>query len=115
MTFDQFRGYCLAKKRVSEETPFDEDTLVFKVAGKIFAITNISTFDSVNLKVDPEWGEQMRDQYDWVVPAYHMNKKHWVTIKMDGAVKDLLLKQWIDTSYDLVVQNLTKRERLSIK
>jgi predicted DNA-binding protein (MmcQ/YjbR family) len=114
LTFDQFREYCLAKNRVTEETPFDEDTLVFKVAGKIFAITNISTFDGVNLKVEPEVGAELREHYDWVVPAYHMNKKHWVTVKMQGGVKDSLLKQWIDTSYNLIVQKLPKSERLSI-
>lgn len=69
MTFDEFREYCLAKNSVTEETPFDADTLVFKVKGKIFAITNISTFDSVNLKVEPDAGAELREQYTWVVPA----------------------------------------------
>jgi predicted DNA-binding protein (MmcQ/YjbR family) len=114
LTFDQFREYCLAKKGVTEETPFDADTLVFKVLGKIFAITNISTFDGVNLKVVPEVGVELQERYDWVIPAYHMNKKHWVTVKMGGGVKDALLKEWVDVSYRLVIEKLAKRDRLSI-
>lgn len=114
MTFDHFREHCLSKKGVTEETPFDADTLVFKVLGKIFAITNISTFDGINLKVVPEVGAELRERYDWVVPAYHMNKKHWVTVRMTGGVKDNLLKEWIDVSYRLVVEKLPKRDRLSI-
>lgn len=114
MTFDQFREYCLAKKAVTEETPFDEDTLVFKVCGKIFAITNISAFDGVNLKVLPEVGVELREQYDWVVPAYHMNKQHWITVRIGSGVKDKLFREWIDNSYNLVVAKLSKRERLRI-
>jgi predicted DNA-binding protein (MmcQ/YjbR family) len=114
LTFDQFRDYCLSKKGVTEETPFDADTLVFKVKGKIFAITNISTFDGVNLKVVPEVGAELKERYGWVVPAYHMNKRHWVTVKMTGGVKDALLNEWIDVSYRLVVEKLPKSDRLSI-
>jgi predicted DNA-binding protein (MmcQ/YjbR family) len=114
LTFDQFRDYCLSKKGATEETPFDADTLVFKVLSKIFAITNISTFDGVNLKVMPEVGAELKERYDWVIPAYHMNKRHWITVKTTGGVKDLLLKEWIDVSYWLVVGKLTKRDRLSL-
>lgn len=114
MTFDQFREYCLAKKGVTEETPFDADTLVFKVKGKIFAITGINTFEIVNLKVAPEAGVELRERYDWVLPAYHMNKKHWITVKMTSGVKIALLKEWIDESYRLVVEKLPKRDKLSL-
>jgi predicted DNA-binding protein (MmcQ/YjbR family) len=114
LTFDQFRDYCFSKKGVTEETPFDADTLVFKVLGKIFAITNISTFDSVNLKVVPEVGVELKERYDWVVPAYHMNKKHWVTVKTNAGAPDTLLKGWIDVSYRLVLEKIPKRDRLSI-
>jgi predicted DNA-binding protein (MmcQ/YjbR family) len=114
LTFDQFREYCLSKKAVTEETPFGADILVFKVAGKIFAITNISTFDGVNLKVDPEVGAELREQYEWVVPAYHMNKKHWITVRMGTGVRDSLLREWIDNSFQLVVAKLPRSERLRI-
>lgn len=115
MTFDSFREYCLAKKGVTEETPFDEDTLVFKVCGKIFAITNISTFEGVNLKVDPELGADLREQYEWILPAYHMNKKHWITVKMGVGIKQKLFRDLVDGSYSLVISKLSRRDRLSLE
>ena len=102
MDLESFRIYCLNKKNVTEEFPFGEDTLVFKVNGKIFAITDIETFEGINLKCDPEKAIQLREQYDAVQPGYHMNKKHWNTIVMDGSVSDKLVKEWIDHSYELV-------------
>lgn len=102
MNLESFRLYCLNKKNVTEEFPFGEDTLVFKVSGKIFAITDIETFEGINLKCDPEQAIQLREQYDAVQPGYHMNKKHWNTVAMDGSVSDKLVTEWIDHSYDLV-------------
>lgn len=80
----------------------------------MFALTGISSFDGINLKVDPEVGAELREQYSWVLPGYHMNKRHWITVKMDGPVKDNLLKAWIDNSYHLVVAKLPKSERLKM-
>jgi predicted DNA-binding protein (MmcQ/YjbR family) len=114
LTLEQFRQYCLTKPGVTEETPFGVDTLVMKVMGKIFAITDLNTFDGVNLKVEPEHGIELRERYTTVQPAYHMNKKHWVTVGMDGKVGDGLLKEWIDQSYALVVAKLTKSQRLAL-
>lgn len=76
--------------------------MVFKVNGKMFALTNVETFDGINLKCDPEKAVQLREQYDAVQPGYHMNKKHWNTVEMDGSVSDKLVREWIDHSYDLV-------------
>lgn len=104
----------MAKKGVTEEFPFDKNTLVFKVMGKIFALTDLESFESINLKVDPEEGAALRDQYEFVQDAYHMNKKHWITVNMKGSVPEGLLKGWIDCSYDLVVHNLTKSEKLTL-
>jgi predicted DNA-binding protein (MmcQ/YjbR family) len=87
---------------VTEEFPFGEDTMVFKANGKIFAITNVETFEGINLKCDPERAIQLREQYDAVQPGYHMNKKHWNTVVMDGSISDKLVKEWIDHSYELV-------------
>ena len=115
MTLDQFRNYCLSKKATSESTPFDDRTLVMKVAGKIFAITDIEDFAGINLKADPEYGIELKERYSSIVPAFHMNKKHWITVMNDGKVGDKLLKDLIDSSYDLVVHNLSKRDRLSIE
>jgi predicted DNA-binding protein (MmcQ/YjbR family) len=105
----------LAKPGVTEETPFGENTLVLKVKGKIFALTDLNTFEGVNLKVEPEQGIELRERYPSVIPAYHMNKKHWVTVLMDGKVGDVPFKKWIDASYNLVVAKLTRSQRLDME
>jgi len=115
VNLESFRAYCLSKKGVTEETPFDESTLVFKVVGKMFALTSMDDFTSVNLKSDPEVAVELREKYDAVQPGYHMNKKHWITILIDGSVPDRQLKAWIDTSYDLVVAGLTKKQKLALE
>jgi predicted DNA-binding protein (MmcQ/YjbR family) len=111
MNIESFRQYCLAKPGVTEEFPFDEQTLVFKVSGKMFALTNIEEFISVNLKCEPELAVELRDRYDAVQPGWHMNKKHWNTVILDGSVSDKLLKEWIDHSYEQVVNGLPKKTR----
>jgi predicted DNA-binding protein (MmcQ/YjbR family) len=98
----------LSKPLVTEETPFGPQTLVFKVAGKLFALTDIDSFESINLKCDPEIAVQLREQYVDVRPGYHMNKKHWNTISTRGVIGDKLMKSWIDDSYRLVVSGLPK-------
>ncbi len=115
MNIESFITYCLSKPGVTEETPFGPETLVMKVKGKMFALTGVDTFSHIALKVDPEVGVELREKYTSVVPAYHMNKKHWINVKMDGAIPDKLVKQWIDNSYNLVVAGLPKkvREKLS--
>jgi len=114
MNIEAYRKYCLAKKGVTEEFPFDKNTLVFKVMGKMFALTDLDNFESVNLKVDPEIGAELREKYSSVLPGYHMNKKHWITVMMDGSVADKLLCQWIDNSYTLVGASLPKKDRESL-
>ncbi|MBC6989823.1 MULTISPECIES: MmcQ/YjbR family DNA-binding protein [Hymenobacter] len=111
MNIEDFRDYCLLKPGVVEDTPFDLDTLVFKVGGKIFALTDISTFGSVNLKCDPERAIQLREEYDYVLPGYHMNKKHWNTILIGTGVSDRQLREWVDHSYELVLKSLPKAKR----
>jgi predicted DNA-binding protein (MmcQ/YjbR family) len=114
VNIEGFRTYCLSKAGVTEETPFGPETLVFKVKGKMFALTGVDTFDRIALKVEPEKGAELREQYSSVVPAWHMNKLHWINVMMDGAVADKLVKGWIDDSYDLVVAGLPKKERESL-
>ena len=111
MNIESFVTYCLEKPGVTEEAPFGPETLVMKVMGKMFALTGVDTFSSIALKVDPEVGVELREKYTSVVPAYHMNKKHWINVKMDGAIPDKLVKQWIDDSYGLVVAGLPKKVR----
>ena len=115
MNIEEYREYCISKKGVTEEFPFDKSTLVFKVMGKMFALTSVDNFDSVNLKCEPEVAIQLREQYNGVIPGYHMNKKHWNTVSVLGDVTDTLLKKWIDHSYELVVKGLTKRLKLELE
>ena len=110
MDIESFHNYCLTKKGITEEFPFDQNTLVFKVMGKMFALTDIDLFESINLKCDPEEALVLREKYPVVIPGFHMNKKHWNTIKMEGNVPDNLVKQWIDNSYNLVVNKLSKAD-----
>ena len=109
MNIESFRTYCLSKPGTTEETPFGPETLVLKVMGKMFALTHVDTFKYIALKVEPEAGAELREQYTSVVPAYHMNKKHWINVMMDGGLPDKLVKKWIDDSYDLVVEGLPKK------
>lgn len=115
MNLESFRAYCLAKKGVTEELPFGPDALVFKVMGKMFALTDITDFTSINLKADPEKAMEMRERYEAVIPGYHMNKKHWNTILLDGSLPEKLIKSWVDDSYDLVAAGLTKKQKLALE
>ncbi|WP_106567177.1 MmcQ/YjbR family DNA-binding protein [Cecembia rubra] len=114
MTITYFRDYCLSKPGVTEDTPFDEKTLCFKVGGKIFAITDIFDFESVNLKSDPEQAIELRERYEGILPGYHMNKKHWNTVVCDGSVPDGLILQLVDHSYDLVFSSLPRKIQQSL-
>ena len=114
MNIESFREYCLLKKGVSEEFPFDNNTLVFKVAGKMFALAGVDSFSGINLKVDPEEGVELREKHTFIQPAFHMNKKHWITVVMDGSAPDKLVRTLIDNSYELVVMKLTKSQKLTL-
>ncbi|MCU4174459.1 MmcQ/YjbR family DNA-binding protein [Carboxylicivirga sp. N1Y90] len=115
MNIEEFREYCIKKHLVTEEFPFDQNTLVFKVAGKMFALTNVEGDFSINLKCDPEKAIELREKHHAVLPGYHMNKKHWNTINIDGSVSDELLIEWINHSYDLVVAGLPKKLRIQFE
>lgn len=114
MNIELLREHCIAKNAVTEEFPFGEDTLVFKVAGKMFALTSLSDPTSVNLKCDPEKVEEYRQQYNAVQPGYHMNKKHWNTVLFNQDVNDKQLLQMVTDSYLLVVAGLPKTMRESV-
>jgi predicted DNA-binding protein (MmcQ/YjbR family) len=111
MDIEQFREYCLSKKGTTECFPFDETTLVFKVAGKMYALSSLDGEPSVNLKCDPEKAIELRDRYSAVLPAYHMSKVHWNTVLLNGSIPEKYIKEWIDESYNLVVSKLTKAEK----
>lgn len=111
MNIEDLRDYCLKKEFVTESFPFDEVTLVFKVMNKMFCLAGINPPLSMNLKCDPEYAIELRERYDDIVPGYHMNKTHWNTVSLNGDVKNSLLYELIDHSYDLVVLSLPKKVR----
>ena len=112
MNIEDFRTYCLNKKAVAEDFPFDEDTLVFKVMGKMFALTGLEHQPPrVNLKCNPERAISLREKYDGLIfPGYHMNKKHWNTLEI-SKLPNILITELIDHSYNLVIKGLPKKIR----
>jgi predicted DNA-binding protein (MmcQ/YjbR family) len=115
MHIEALRVYCITKPHVSEELPFDDVTLVFKVMGKIFAIIPTDEIDlSISLKCDPERAIELREKYTSIIPGFHLSKKHWNTIKVDGSLSDKFIEELIDHSYDLIVKSLPKKIRTSM-
>ncbi len=114
MNIAQFRELCLQKPGATEETPFGPETLVFKVCGKMFALTGLDTFASVNLKCSPARALELRETHQGITPGYHMNKKHWNTVATDGSINDALLRELPDHSYALVVASLPKKAREAV-
>lgn len=109
MNIEEIRDHCLAKPGVTEDMPFGEDTLVFRVGEKLFLLTSISMSTQFNVKCDPERAIELRERYSEVQPGYHMNKKHWNTVHTDGALGRRLLCEMIDHSYNLVLKSLPKK------
>lgn len=114
MNIESYRDFCIGMKGVTEEFPFDKNTLVYKVMDKMFALTDLDLFTSINLKCAPEVGVELREWYPAVQEGYHMNKKHWITLQMDGSIPDNLIKTWIEESYNLVIQSLTKSQKITL-
>ena len=115
MDLETFREYCLEKAAATESTPFGEDVLVFKVAGKMFALAALDEIPStVNLKCDPDLALELRDRYEQVRPGYHMNKKHWNTVEIDSGIPDREVRKMIDHSYELVVKGLPRAMRAKL-
>ena len=109
MNIEEFRDYCLSKKYVTECFPFDTTTLVFKVANKMFALSGLENIPaSVNLKCDPERAIELREEYRGIVAGFHMSKKHWNTITIEGNIPIDFIEELVDHSYNLVVKGMTK-------
>ena len=110
MDIEQLREYCLGKPDTIESFPFGEDNLVFKVKGKIFLLASLDQQPlQFNVKCDPEKALELREQYSSVQPGYHMNKKHWNTIIIEGILSTQQLKEFVDDSYDLVAKGNKKK------
>lgn len=118
MNIESFFEYCLSKKGVTEHFPFDADTLVFKVGGKMFALASLKEWEkgepATNLKCDPDYAEELRAQYDDIQPGFHMSKVHWNTVKINRDVSDAFVKELITHSYDLVFKSLSKKIQAEI-
>lgn len=116
MQTDSFREYCLSKPGATESTPFGEDNLVFKVAGKMYALLALDEVPAAcNLKCNPDLALELRDQYEQVRAGYHMNKKHWNTVELGTGIPDAEIRKMIDHSYELVVEGLPKAQRGRLK
>ena len=110
MNIEEVRDYCLQKEDVSEGLPFGEDTLVFKVSGKMFALLSLRGDQRINLKCEPEKALELREHHTYVIPGYHMNKQHWNTVYIEEASREELM-EWIDHSYELIKASLSKKKK----
>ena len=120
MNIEQLRNYCLTKKGVTESFPFDNNVLVFKVMNKMFLLTSLSTWEkgegSMNVKCNPEKAITLREMYESVTGAFHMNKKHWNSVQLTtGEISDDVAQEFIDHSYNLVVKGLTKKQQKALQ
>lgn len=115
MQIDELREFCLSLPYTREGLPFDQNTLVFYVGPKMFCLTNIDGYDGFNVKCDPELAIELREKYSFVQPGYHMNKRHWNTVKIDSNAPIILLKEWVKHSYDLVFAGLPQKTQIELK
>ena len=118
MNLETYYEYCLSKNGVTEHFPFDEDTLVFKVGGKMFALSSLLQWEnglpSINLKCNPERAEELRADYDDIKPGFHMSKIHWNTVAVNLSVSDNVVKELIDHSYELIFESLSKKMLINV-
>ena len=115
MNIEEVRSYCLSYRGAIESFPFDDTTLVVKVGGKIFILVNLEGDRSINLKCDPDKAIELRETYPAIIPGYHMNKKHWNTVYLDGSLPDRLIRDMISHSYQLVLKSLPGKIRSEIE
>ena len=115
MDMEQLREYCLQKPGATEGFPFGDQTIVFRVGEKIFLLAGLEQGDRFNAKADPDLAVEWREQYEEITPGFHMNKKHWNTIRIDGSLKNSLIREIIDHSYEIVFKRLPARVRSSIQ
>src|SRR5690554_1217963 len=111
MNIEEYYHFCRSLPGTTEDFPFGKDTLIFKVMGKMFALTDIEKFESINLKCDPMEALELRAVHEEIKPGYHMNKKHWNTVQTQGSLGDDFIKKLIKDSYNLVVSKLPKKDQ----
>lgn len=115
MNIEELRDYCLSLKGVTESFPFGENVLVFKVGGKMFCLTDLNNDLAIAVKNEPGKNIELREEYQAVKPGYHMNKKHWNTVEIDGSISNDMIKNFIDESYNLIVLSLPKIKQKELK
>lgn len=115
MTLEYLRNHCLSLTGVTEDTPFGPTTLCLRVGGKIFAILDMEVFEYVNLKCDPERAIELRERYNGITPGYHMNKKLWNSVSVQGNVPDSLILELANHSYELIKNSLPKKVRAGVQ
>ncbi len=116
MNIEEIRVFCLSFKGVEEGFPFDNNTLVFKVGGKIFLLLALNASPiQFNVKCEPELAIKLREKYPFVLPGYHMNKRHWNTIVCDDTTSKKLIFEWIKNSHNLVFETLPKSLKLTLE
>ncbi len=115
MNIQEFREFCLSLPAAEEGLPFDDKILVFSVRSKMFCLTNIDEFDFINVKCDPDRAVLLREQFAGVSPGFHMSKKHWNSIAMDGTIPDKQIREWIKDSYNLIVSKLPRKIQDELK
>ncbi len=112
MHIEALRDFCLSLPHTTEDFPFDQRTLVFRVGGKIYLLTDVEESWEFNAKCDPERAAELRERYpDAIRPGYHMNKKHWNTLRTDMGLDEKLLRELIRHSYELIFASLPKKMR----
>lgn len=118
MNLESYYQYCLSKKGVTEHFPFDHDTLVFKVGGKMFALSALSQWEkgnpTINLKCNPDKAQELRAEYGDIQPGFHMSKIHWNTVHLNNEISDIFAKELIDHSYELIFKSLNKKLQIDI-
>lgn len=115
MNIEEFRNHCLSFKAATEDFPFDENTLAFKVMDKIFALTDVDKFERINLKCDPVKASTLRNLYEEVQPGIHMNKRHWNSVDPQGTLDDEIIREWIKDSYDLVIESMPRKKQRELE
>ena len=115
MELDKLREFCISKIGVTEEFPFNEDTLVFKVCGKMFCLLNLVPPHRINLKCDPERVMSLIEEFEDITPGYHMNKKHWITVSMSGTLTNKFILGLVKDSYDLVFSKISEKIKKELK
>jgi predicted DNA-binding protein (MmcQ/YjbR family) len=114
LNIEEIRNYCIKKNGTTESFPFDNTTLVFKVGGKIYALLDLEKRNGMNLKSEPEYSILLREKYEFIVPGYHMNKKHWNSVYIDGSIPSTTIKEWITNSYALIFNSLPKSMQVEL-